>query len=260
MSPYDGLGNLNRAWASVAGTDEVPLAEEWGLTFAPGDGEPPASGEGERIIDSLAYSHVAGADGAVYLFDSAAMGSPDGSTVPALRYEGRCHVGDTIEGRVEIGPSVASEGLLESASGEYYIGIEDEGVLGRMSEAVTSRPSTVERVADGHLRGTFESLEGQVLMLTIPYDEGWALRVDGEETGIVEVLGAFMAAEVGPGSHTFELTFVPTGLVPGAVASALGLAAAVLYLNFEAKRRGGGCAGDASIDAPDAGTGDNHGK
>jgi uncharacterized membrane protein YfhO len=91
-------------------------------------------------------------------------------------------------------------------------------------------------------------------MLTIPYDEGWTLRVDGEETGIVKVLGAFMAAEVGPGMHSFELTFVPTGLVPGAVASTLGLVAAVVYLNLDAGRRGLGGAGD------DAGTGGDHGR
>jgi hypothetical protein len=245
----------------VAGTDGAPLVEERDLTFSLGDGVPPAPQGEEWVVYTLFYSHVAGRDGAVYSLNGRPWdGNDEGPDTPALEFEGYYRAGEVMEGTVYIAPSPATERLLEEASGKYWIATEDEGALAGMSEAVTSRPSTVERVADGHLRGTFESREGQVLMLTIPYDEGWTLRVDGEETGIVEVLGAFMAAEVGPGSHTFELTFVPTGLVPGAVASTLGLVAAVLYLNFEAKRRGGGCAGDAGIDAPDAGTGDNHGK
>ena len=95
---------------------------------------------------------------------------------------------------------------------------------------MTARLSTVEKVKDSHLKGTMTLEEGQELLFTIPWDEGWTCYVDGEKTDLKKVLGVFMAAEVEPGEHTYEMKYVPAGLDIGIKISIGTLVFLILYL------------------------------
>ena len=38
---------------------------------------------------------------------------------------------------------------------------------------------------DGKFEGTVEAAEDGVLMLSLPYDEGWSVKIDGEDDDII---------------------------------------------------------------------------
>ena len=75
-------------------------------------------------------------------------------------------------------------------------------------------------------------------MLTIPADEGWAVRVDGAPAAPETALGLLTALRLAPGEHEISLRFTPVGLVPGLAVTALSLAAAAVWaLSLKKKRR-----------------------
>ena len=61
------------------------------------------------------------------------------------------------------------------------------------------------------------------MLMTIPYDEGWRVYVDGEETEIYKGLGTFISFYVSGGVHDIELKYFPKGLKAGAAISLISL-------------------------------------
>ena len=58
-------------------------------------------------------------------------------------------------------------------------------------------------------------------MLTVPYDEGWEIKVDGKESEYFRIGEALMGLKVGAGEHTIEMKFTPPGFHMGALLSAI---------------------------------------
>ena len=59
------------------------------------------------------------------------------------------------------------------------------------------------------MKGTIDAGEGGTLFLTIPYDEGWTVMVDGKEAITRPVWKAFTGVELTAGTHTVELRYYP---------------------------------------------------
>lgn len=180
-------------------------------------------------LSYIMFTWVAKRDGAVYTYNRAAMTDTSGSATPTLNYEGYYHEGDTVTGYIPVNGDYVSQFVLENMAGMFRAAYEDKDVLSELSEKVRSYPTIIEKISDDHLIGSFTAEENQLLLFTIPYDEGWTLKIDGVETPYEMVLDVFMAAEVSEGEHTFELTFVPEGL---RLASRISLASAAVCLVY----------------------------
>ncbi|MCD7813792.1 MAG: YfhO family protein [Lachnospiraceae bacterium] len=70
-------------------------------------------------------------------------------------------------------------------------------------------------VDSNHVTGDIDVKEEGTLLLTIPYDEGWAILVDGEETEFSCVGGALIGVHLTEGTHSIEMNYTPSGLWPG---------------------------------------------
>ncbi len=80
---------------------------------------------------------------------------------------------------------------------------------------------------DTHVTGSVTADEDGVLMTSIPYENGWKLKVDGSQRNISELAGgSLISVDLSKGTHTIELTFTPPGLKAGAAITA----AAILLL------------------------------
>lgn len=65
------------------------------------------------------------------------------------------------------------------------------------------------------IRGTITAGQAGTLLLTIPYDGGWTLTVDGQETDLSAWKDAFLSVPLSSGTHEIELTFRPRYLTAG---------------------------------------------
>lgn len=57
--------------------------------------------------------------------------------------------------------------------------------------------------------------ENEALFTSIPYDEGWHIWVDGEETQKKKILDAFVCVFLNEGEHFVEFKYIPDGLYQG---------------------------------------------
>ncbi|MDO4523118.1 MAG: GtrA family protein [Eubacteriales bacterium] len=72
-----------------------------------------------------------------------------------------------------------------------------------------------------HVRGTIHADETGVLLLTIPYDRGWSIRVNGEAVQIFRVGEALTGLELNPGDYEITMEYTPEGLWMGTFLSLL---------------------------------------
>ena len=188
-------------------------------------------------IHYIMFTWTADRDGAVYTYNRSGVADDRGAVLPALNYEGYYHAGDTITGYLPVATAFVTESLLQDVAGRFRAAYVDTDALHSLSETVRQRPSTVEKLTDSHLRGAFTAEAGQKLLFTIPYDEGWALTVDGQKAQLTKTLGLFMTADVAPGAHSFELKFTPSGLKIGLIVSVLAFFGCIVLLLLDMKRR-----------------------
>ena len=107
-------------------------------------------------------------------------------------------------------------------------------------ELAAAKPNdgiTIRQVRDGYLFADTDLSEDRLLLTTIPYEDGWTLRVDGVKVEVQSYQDAFIAIPIGAGHHTVELSFAAPGLVSGRILSGVGLAAAAVSLAVTTKRK-----------------------
>ena len=62
------------------------------------------------------------------------------------------------------------------------------------------------------------------LLLTVPYDKGWSVLVDGSKTKTYPVGTALTGIDLGEGEHEIEMTFTPEGLWLGSILTLVSMA------------------------------------
>lgn len=89
---------------------------------------------------------------------------------------------------------------------------------------------------DSHLMITTDITDSHTqLLITLPYDKGWHVWVDGERAETTSRYGALLAVNLAPGAHTVELRFTPQGLWAGLAVSLGSLALIVLWVFWRRK-------------------------
>jgi hypothetical protein len=196
--------------------------------------------ESDALLTDASYiefTWLAKKDGAVYIYNRSGVTEREGSAEPVLACLGYYHAGETVTGYLLVPGDMVSTYLLEDVAGRFRAAYANTDALAVLSRIVRSRPITIEKIKESYLRGEFTSDGNQLLLFTIPWDEGWTLWVDGETVEIRKVLNLFMAAEAPKGTHSYELRFVPAGLKGGTLAATVGLLALLIYLPIDLTRR-----------------------
>ena len=91
-----------------------------------------------------------------------------------------------------------------------------------MFAAVNPGVSGVSAV-DGDVSFDCTLSDGQIILTSIPYEDGWTAVVDGQAASIIPYQDALIALDMGPGSHSVSLHFCPPGLKPGLIVSVVGV-------------------------------------
>lgn len=86
-------------------------------------------------------------------------------------------------------------------------------------------PSSFE---DGWVAGTYRTDQPATLLLSMPYDRGWTIVIDGQPTELLPALDEGMSAiQVDEGEHRIEMSYRSPGLTVGCTISALSLFALI---------------------------------
>lgn len=184
----------------------------------------------DRELPLYFFFHAEGAqDADVYI-----NGVNNGTYFHELRWDmtnaGTYGVGETVQIKLEL--------LTDQiALGDALFYYEDLEALGIHADAVRSNPVSLVQHSGSHLSGSFEAREDQLLLLTIPYDTGWQLYIDGQRTQYTMVLDALMAVPVSGGNHSLEMRYTPRGGVLGCGLTAAAVIAVILWGALDTRRK-----------------------
>ncbi len=109
---------------------------------------------------------------------------------------------------------------LTSENGEdlnliaYYV---DEGVLGNFIDSLNSQTMTVDSYDETHVNGHIIVTTPGELVLSIPYEPGWTLLVDGKEATVDLFEDTMISTYLTEGEHTIALSYYPAGFNAGIV-------------------------------------------
>ncbi len=102
-------------------------------------------------------------------------------------------------------------------------------------EKMNEHPLRLTSWTDTVLEGTVNSETSGVLFLSIPYERGWTVTVDGKEAETEKIFDAFLSVPIPAGEHEIRLEYFPGGLLPGLIIS--GSAVVILALLYIGKCR-----------------------
>ena len=205
--------NLNRIFTRLSGTEQTIFlpAKAEGLTLTVERGDP-------LYLQSWSPAIT----GCTVYSGGEALASFSDLHYPNAVYLGAFEPGETLT--VE----VSGEGEIPDAPGPalYY---EDGATLARCAEALKAGDCVLSIPTASRLEVHTAADEERLLVLTLPADEGWSLALDGERQEIGTALSILMAVPLSAGEHTLSLRYTPPGLVPGAILTALSIAALAVW-------------------------------
>ena len=134
------------------------------------------------------------------------------------------------------------EDAVYIGTGVDYFWYLDEELFREVMPRLVSQSADVSSWDDTHIRCNVRSdTENTRLFTSIPYDEGWKVKVDGKEAAVTETLGALLSVDLTPfgeGEHRVEIRYMPDCYVIGFFLSmgGIGLLVICLLLHFVFQR------------------------
>ncbi|MCD7890434.1 MAG: YfhO family protein [Ruminococcus sp.] len=112
-----------------------------------------------------------------------------------------------------------------------------QSVFEQVYEELADEQLNITKFSDTEIEGTITAEKDGVMLLSIPYEEGWSVYVDGEEVDTVEIMFAMLGANVSAGTHSIRIVYVPEGFTEGTAATAAAAVICVVIIVFDCKRR-----------------------
>ncbi|WP_077612017.1 YfhO family protein [Clostridium sp. Marseille-P2415] len=81
-------------------------------------------------------------------------------------------------------------------------------------------PLKLTKWTDTQIQGTVEAERAGLLYLSIPYDKGWTIKVDGKTVEPYKIFDTFLSVHMTAGSHEVSLEYMPQGLKAGGMITA----------------------------------------
>lgn len=139
-----------------------------------------------------------------------------------------------------------NEAGITSSYRKLFLYYQEEEELDRAYESLSGNQWEIGEFSDGYVRAWIEVPEDkEILFLSIPYDKGWELMVDGRTQELLGLLdGSFLGARLLPGKHELILRYTPRGRKMGALLSVCGAILWILLFGMDRKGwkgKGQGC-------------------
>lgn len=125
----------------------------------------------------------------------------------------------------------------KSLSNTLYVNDNDfEDINALISSQETSILENIQYY-DNQLTGYVYSDASSFMVITLPYDSGWKVKINGENVKTYKVNGGFIGIPIFEGDNQIEMYFTPQGFKEGAIISFIGILsfAAIIYLKVKKK-------------------------
>lgn len=134
-----------------------------------------------------------------------------------------------------------NEAGIQSSYRRLFLYYQAEEELDRAHGILSRNQWEIEDFQQGYIRARINVPEDRdILFLSIPYDKGWELLVDGSSHELLGLLdGAFLGARLSPGTHELILCYTPRGRKMGILLSLCGVVFWGILFTMDRKIRKG---------------------
>ena len=108
--------------------------------------------------------------------------------------------------------------------------VVNEAALSQFIDLLSAQTMTVDSYDDTHIEGHITVTNPGQLVLSVPYEPGWTMLIDGKEVSIDLFEDTFMSVYLTQGEHTISLSYFPEGFIPGIIIT---LICAAIYIAIE---------------------------
>lgn len=92
-------------------------------------------------------------------------------------------------------------------------------------------------VDSNHVSGSIVADSSGILLMTIPYNKGWRISVDGIPSSFEEIGGALIGIPLEAGTHEIEMRYIPQGFIIGCALSLFFLLFTCVFIFWQYKAR-----------------------
>lgn len=119
-----------------------------------------------------------------------------------------------------------------------FYSLDMDGFKQAMS-SLTDNPFNVDTFKDGYIKGNFtKTADDETLLLTIPCESGWTVKVNGGIVNPSEVFdGAMMSIPVQTGENEIEMEFVSPGFIPGCAISLVAISGLIIAAVIRSRKK-----------------------
>ena len=95
----------------------------------------------------------------------------------------------------------------------------------------------IDNFASDHISGRINPINAGILVFSIPFNQGWQLKIDDKETPLMRANFGMLAAPVSSGPHTVKLDYQLPGQRTGILMGAIGLGLLLMLALVVARRK-----------------------
>lgn len=118
---------------------------------------------------------------------------------------------------------------------DLYLYYENQNTFEKHYNILKLNCVNLNKIKSSYLKGDINLEEDSKILFTIPYDEGWNIKVDGKTVEQEKALEDLITINLEKGSHIIELKYTPKGLKIGIYISLLALFITIIYTIFRTK-------------------------
>ena len=148
----------------------------------------------------------------------------------SIREVGHFDRGEEVEVRVYLDQD-------EIKIGKALFYYENKEELRRWYEDSNDLGVPLQKITSSHLVGETDFPEDEMLVMTIPYETAWKIRIDGKEVRQEKVMKGLMAVPVQAGKHSIDMRYIPKGLFGGAFVSVIALIFLLTLVIYNRKKQ-----------------------
>lgn len=89
----------------------------------------------------------------------------------------------------------------------------------KLMSDLSENQMNINQFDDGHVYGHITASFDGTILTSIPYSEGWSVKIDGKKIRTFDIENALLAFHISEGEHTIEFSYLPKGLIAGMIIS-----------------------------------------
>ena len=107
--------------------------------------------------------------------------------------------------------------------------------LDMLSEAIDDTSCADLRYNGSKIMGNVRTDSNKTCLLSIPYNDGLIVKVNGNKVPVKKVLSDLTAFELPAGENRIEIYLIPKGIIAGIIITVIGIVLLVVYISFRRK-------------------------